>query len=407
LDGTFAQHPLLPESDRRHHAYVDKRISVIMLLVMTVFIGFGIIIPVMPEVVAPRHLGWLLALYSLASLIMSPYWGALSERIGRKPVIMIGMFGFSVSFFVFGISLEHLWLLYVSRILGGLFSGAVTSVAVAYVSDITTEDNRTKGMGMIGMSIGLGFIFGPAVGGLLGAVSHSLPFFVSSSLALVTLFFTFTMLEESLDADRKPARRGANRLERKKAFAGPMKFLYALGFFVSFTLAGLESTLLYFEKEVFPITTRDFGLMLLISGVVGAAIQGGYVRRFVKKGDEGKVILAGLVLCAAGFYLLLMSANFLTATLYLCVFSAGNALLRPCVTSLITQKTKVSVGVASGLSSSMDSLGRIAGPLFGTGLFAIGADLPYLVSGSLCLAALGLLAGFYAQVRKERTAGGN
>jgi DHA1 family multidrug resistance protein-like MFS transporter len=153
-----------------------KQLAIIMVLLITVFIGFGIIIPIMPEMVSTFHLAVMLAVYSAASFLMSPIWGALSDRIGRRPVIMVGILGFSISFFIFGIAGDQLWLMYASRILGGFFSGAVTACAVAYVADITSEDNRTKGMGLVGMSIGLGFIFGPAVGGLLSVYGNSVPF---------------------------------------------------------------------------------------------------------------------------------------------------------------------------------------------------------------------------------------
>jgi len=384
-----------------------RRLGIISFLVMTVFIGFGVIIPILPEVLPPRHLGWLLALYSLASFVMSPLWGALSDRIGRKPVIMIGTLGFSVSFLMFGMFLDTLWLLYVARILGGLFSGAVTACAMAYVADSTDEEHRTRAMGMIGMAIGFGFIIGPAVGGLLSVISYQIPFFVASSLALVTLFFTFTALEESLDPEERRLRSASRgRTSRWKAFRGPLKYLYLLGFFVSFTLAGLEGTLLYFLKTIFPVTTRDFGLLLLINGLAGAFVQGGVVRRHVKKGTENAVIHIGLVLSAAGFFLLLATTNFFTATLYVCVFGIGNALIRPCVLSLITQKSTAGHGVATGLSSSMDSLGRIAGPLFGTYLFTAGPALPFVANGILCIAAFGLLYAFLIQDRKRAAGAG-
>lgn len=378
-----------------------KQLSIIVVLLMTVFIGFGIIIPVMPEIVAEKHLGWMLALYSLASLIMSPIWGGLSDRFGRKPIIMIGIAGFSVSFFIFGVSMDHLWLLYVSRIIGGFFSGAVTSCAVAYVADITSEENRTKGMGMVGMAIGLGFIFGPAIGGLLSMFSLAIPFFVASSLALVTLFFSWTVLEDSMDREQRRLMNAGPRASRWTAFQGPLKHLYVLGFLVSFTLAGLESILQYYQKDVFDAGPVHIGIMLLISGIIGALIQGGIIRRYVKQGMENRVIVIGLLLSAAGFFLLLLSSSFATATVYLCVFAAGNALIRPCVTSLITQKTTVGQGTATGLSSSMDSLGRIAGPLFGTMLFTVENGLPFLLSGFICIGGLFFVAR-YRQLDAER-----
>src|SRR5690606_38225574 len=147
------------------------------------------------------------------------------------------------------------------------------------------------------------------------------------------------------------------------AFSGVMKNLYVLGYLVSFTLAILEGSLQYYNMDRFGATPQDLGYMFLISGIVGAIIQGGVVRRYIHEGDESKFIQLGLILSALGFFMLLFTSNFITGAIYLSIFAAGNAFIRPCVTSLITQKTTVGQGVATGLSSSMDSLGRVTGPL--------------------------------------------
>lgn len=378
---------------------MNKQIGIISLLLITIFIGFGIIIPVLPEVVVGAggdkfHNALLLSVYSAASFLMSPVWGAISDRIGRRPIIMIGLVGFCASFLIFGFAGGHLWIMYVSRILGGLFSGAATACAVAYVADITTAENRTKGMAMVGMSIGLGFIFGPALGGILSRWGLELPFFASAGLSFVSLVFAYMVLKESLPAEQRAAAAKESKVSRWTAFAGSLKYLYVLSFFVTFTLAGLEATLQYFQMEKIGATPFDIGMMFLASGIVGALIQGGVVRRLVKKGAEQRVIAIGLVLSAAGFFLLLFSTSVVSAAVYLSVFGAGNALIRPCVTSLITQRTKVGQGVATGLSSSMDSLGRIAGPLLGGAVFALDRALPFLIGGVLCLAATLLLQRF-------------
>jgi len=379
---------------------MKKQLAIIMVLLMTIFIGFGIIIPVLPDAVTSSgassfHLGMLLSIYSLASFLMSPIWGSISDRIGRRPLIMIGTLGFSVSFLIFGLADGNLLLMYVSRILGGLFSGAATACAVAYVADITTEENRTKGMGLVGMSIGLGFIFGPAVGGILSHWGYQVPFFSSSILALLTFLFAMVMLPESLSEEkRRKPQAGEAKPSRWSAFVGSLKYLYVLSFFVSFTLAGLEATLLLFEKDKIGASSLDLGIMFAVSGVVGALIQGGVVRRFIKRGDEARVVGLGLILSAIGFVLILFSSSLVTASIYLSVFGAGNALIRPCVTSLITQKTKVGQGVASGLSSSMDSLGRITGPLLGAGIYQYSMNLPFYTGAILSVAALYLLYRF-------------
>jgi len=386
---------------------MNKPLAVVMLTLMTTFIGFGIIIPVMPELIKrvdsnelALHTGLLLSIYSAVSFLMSPLWGSLSDRIGRRPIILIGILGFSASFLVFGLGAHNLTLMYVSRILGGLFSGAVTSVIVAYVADVTPPEERTRGMGLVGMSIGLGFTIGPGVGGLLSKISLETPFFVASALALLTFFLAWSRLKESLDPERR-RQPSAERVSRWTAFRGSLRYLYLLALFVALSLAGLEATLQLFGMERFEVTPGQVGMMFFVCGLVGALVQGGIVRRYIRKGDEPKFIVAGLLISAVGFLLLLTSHTLWTATLFLAIFGIGNALIRPCVTSLITQKTTVGQGVASGLSSSMDSLGRIIGPLGGAMLFKLDLQLPYVVGGLLSLAALLFLARFVTLDRER------
>lgn len=378
----------------------DKRILIVMAILMTTFIGFGIIIPVMPEIIqaadpskAEIHTGRMLAIYSAVSFILSPFWGSLSDRIGRRPIILVGVLGFATSFLLFGLSSGNLTLMYLSRVLGGLFSGAVASVIVAYVADITPPEERTKGMGLVGMSIGLGFTIGPGVGGLLSVVTLETPFYAASALALITFVLAAAKLKESLAPEQRRSK-SEKRVSRLAAFTGPLKYLYVLAFFVTFTLAGMEATLQFFGMRRFDVTPLQVGILFFVCGFVGALVQGGVVRRLIKKGEEPKYIALGLVISAIGFFLLLAAHSLWWATMSLAVFGIGNSLIRPCVTSLITQKTTVGTGVASGLSSSMDSLGRIAGPLLGSFFFTIEMGLPYLLGGILCLAALLLLLRF-------------
>lgn len=385
---------------------MNKQLAVVMLMLITTFIGFGIIIPVMPELIKAvdpgmleLHTGLMLSIYSAISFILSPIWGALSDRIGRRPIILIGVLGFAASFVLFGLGSHSLILMYASRILGGLFSGAVTSVIVAYVADVTPPEERTKGMGLVGMSIGLGFTIGPGFGGLLSKLSLQAPFFAAAVLALLTFLLAMSRLQESLPVEKRRQRHD-KAPSRWQAFSGSIRYLYVLAFFVAVTLAGLEATLQLFGMQRFDVTPAQVGMMFFVCGIVGALVQGGVVRRYIRQGSESKFIIAGLVLSAAGFFLLVTAHSLWSATIYLAVFGMGNALIRPCVTSLITQKTTVGQGVASGLSSSMDSLGRIVGPLVGVALFQFDLQLPYIVAGALSLAALLLLSGFTAADRR-------
>jgi DHA1 family multidrug resistance protein-like MFS transporter len=385
---------------------MNKQLGMIMVLLMTVFIGFGIIIPVLPAMVESKgevnfHLAMLLSLYSAASFFMSPVWGGLSDRIGRKPILLIGLTGFGISFFIFAFSDGHLGWMYASRIIGGFFSGAVTACAVAYVADITTEENRTKGMGLVGMAIGLGFIFGPPIGGVLSTVSLATPFFAASVLSFLLVGFAALMLVESYP-ESKRNQSNETKVSRWIAFSGAIKYLYVLSFFVSFSLAGLETTFQLFQIKQIGATPLQVSMMFFVSGIVGALIQGGVVRKRIKKGKEKTAIFIGLLLSAAGFILILFSSNVITAAIYMSVFGAGNALIRPCVISLITQRTTVGQGIATGLNSSMDSLGRILGPIIGMSLYGLTISLPFIASGILSVAAIYLLIRFIDLDSKRR-----
>ncbi|WP_110111604.1 MFS transporter [Bacillus sp. CGMCC 1.16541] len=388
---------------------MKKQLLTLMFIVFMVFVGFGIIIPIVPEViratnVSTVNLGFLMAIYSIGSFITSPFWGSLSDRKGRRPILLIGLIGFSLSFFIFAAAGDSLVMMYASRIVGGLFAGAVIPCAFAYASDITTEENRTKSIGLLGMTIGLGFIFGPALGGLLSSFGLFVPFIVSGVLAIIMTIFAFFVLPESLSPEkRKPAtEKSTSWSDFTTDFQGALKYLYILSFFATFTLAGLEATFQFFQIDRIDATPTTIGWMFVASGVTQALIQGGVLQRF-KKGNEKSLIVAGLLLSALGYILILFSSSALNAAIFLSVFTAGNALIRPCVLSLITMKTKVGYGAASGISSSMDSLGRIFGPVVGSFAFSLNMSLPFLLGGVLALGALLLLQRHVTLDRSEHT----
>ncbi|HET7578994.1 MAG TPA: MFS transporter [Bacillales bacterium] len=387
---------------------MKKSLGMIVAIQLAVYTGFGMIIPILPKIIknigaGPVNLGLLLSIYSLVSFLMAPLWGSYSDRIGRRPVIILGLFGYTISFFLFAISGGHLWLMYLSRVLGGFSAGALTTCGMAYVADITSEEERTKSMGMVGMSIGIGFILGPAIGGILGKWGPYIPFYVATGLTLVMMFIALSTLKESLQKNEE-AEATVKQPSKWEAFTGSLKYLYVLSFSVSFTLAGLESTFQFFEMRKIGATVFEVGIMFGVVGVVEAIMQGGVIRLFKKKGSENKGILIGLLASAAGFFLILMSQNIGTAMLYLAIFAAGNSLIRPCVLSLMTKKTPVGQGMTTGLNSSMGSLGRIVGPILGTAVFALNIRLPFLIGGFLTLAELLLLARFLKVDQRKKAA---
>ncbi|MCL6593390.1 MAG: MFS transporter [Alicyclobacillus sp.] len=383
-----------------------KRLSVILGMLVTVFVGFGLIIPVLPLMVqgagaGPFHLGLMLALYSAVAFFASPWWGRVSDRIGRKPVLVTGLLGFALSFAVFGLAQNMLWLMYIARIIGGGFSGAVTATAMAYVADVTGVEDRTRGMAFAGMAIGMGFILGPALGGLLSTFGVAVPFFVAAGLALLNALWGGVALRESLDPARRHTPDGP-RPSRWAAFAGPLKYMYLVDFVAQFTIAALEGVFQYFEMDQIHASSQEIGWMFFISGIVGAMIQGGFVQRYVKHGRELPTLYAGLLVSAAGLLLILASRNFWTAALFMTIFGAGNTVLKPTLTSIVTKETRVGQGLASGLLSSMDSLARIIGPPLATLLFQVHRVLPFVITALVALAAVGLVYGYQTRAKRDR-----
>ena len=169
-----------------------KALPILFAVMFLVMVGFGIIIPVLPFYAenigaSSLQLGLLMAVYSVMQFLFAPMWGRISDRIGRKPVMMIGIFGLAVSFFLMGLSSE-LWMLFAARVIGGFLSSANMPTVTAYVADITTPEDRGKGMGVVGAAIGLGFIFGPAIGGIFSKTSLNMPFYIAGAASLLTFF---------------------------------------------------------------------------------------------------------------------------------------------------------------------------------------------------------------------------
>lgn len=359
---------------------MKKALLLLMSIQFLVYLGFAIIIPVLPEVIVAQkwdelHVGGLLTVYALASFFTAPLWGQLSDRIGRKQLILIGLIGFCLSFIIFSLFMENLFILYVSRIIGGLFSGALYTAVTGYVGDMSTNENRNKYMGFMGMSIGLGFIFGPAIGGMLGHISLQLPFIVSAALlALLFIYALFVLREPERKGEankRAIVPQGASNL-----FKFRVRYLFLFSFFVTFILAGVEATFQLFQIEKISITPLQLGYLFMFSGFVDAAIQGGVVRK-IKDGKEASWLIGAQFVTAFGLLLISFTSNLFFAGLALCVFTAGNALARTCVVSLTSKESGGKYGTAAGLTYSMDNLGRIIGPLLFASLFKIGGSFTY------------------------------
>lgn len=384
---------------------MKKAILLLMSVQFFVYLGFGIIIPILPEVILQQgysevHVGGLLTVYALASFFTAPLWGAMSDRTGRKRLIFIGLIGFSLSFFLFALFIENLPLLYASRVVGGIFSGALYTAVTGFVADMTDEENRNKYMGLLGMSIGLGFIFGPAIGGVLGNVSLQLPFLASGTLTLLLMVYAGIILKE-------PERRGEANKRAILPKGGAtlwqyrIRYLFLFSFMVTFLLAGLESTFQLFQIAKIEITPLQLGYLFMASGFVDAAIQGGVVRR-VKNGTETKWIIGAQIITALGLLLIPFSSNLFWAGFALSIFTAGNALARTVLVSLTTKESGGKYGTAAGMTYSMDNMGRIIGPLLFTWIFTQEAGNMYFISAILAVLSITLIFAFSKSAKSLR-----
>ena len=360
-------------------------------------LGFGIIIPNLAYYAedigaTSTEIGMLLSIYSGMQLLFAPLWGRLSDKHGRKPAILLGLLGNAVALVGFGLAKTYVWLL-IARSAAGIASAAVLPSVMAYVADVTTPEERGKGMGLMGAAMGLGFILGPAIGGVLG--SHDVPFFVAGGLSLLTFFFSLILLPESLQKGLADGgledRHGwisPRELLHRTTLKSPLTPLFIVAFFSTFSFAGLEATFPLFIKEKWDFGQREMGWMFMFMGAIVVPLQGGFLGILINKIGERRIILVGLLFCAVGMALLLKASSFVTLTVYLTIAGIGSQLIRPTNTSWISKQTQIGQGAAIGIMDAFLSLGRILGPTLGGWLYGKDA-YPYAVlAGILVIATL-------------------
>ena len=415
-----------PKTDKKNLSPEDRRMHVqlalLSLAVMIDVLGFSIIIPLVPEYVQnalrlsagvartdPRigeYGGWLTAVYALMQFVFAPAWGRLSDKIGRKPILVGSLIGDAVFYALFGLStrshLGHYALAgqFAARILAGIFSSASRAVAQAYAADITPPRLRAMGLGYLGAAFGVGFILGPALGGLIGSFAGlSWPLFFSSLLALVNVYYITRFLPEPTRPDAAttagPPVSFAGRLRLMgRAVGSPIGFLYGLTFLVTFAFANLEGTFTAYLKQHFSGYAHDSegvaGGVFAYIGVLIVLVQGGAIRPLVRRYGEANLVVVGVGLMALGF-LLFPLAPVLSVLLIgpMLPLSVGNGLNAPALRALISRKSAATAqGATLGLSASFDSLARATGPATGGYLYRhFGQASPYWFAGVVMSAA--------------------
>jgi MFS transporter, DHA1 family, multidrug resistance protein len=379
-----------------------KYLALLFLVAFLTMLGFGIIIPILPYFAenvgaSSLQIGILFASYNIMQLLFAPIWGMLSDRIGRKPLIAFGLFGFSVTFILFGLAESYAAML-AYRIIGGIVSAAAMPTVTAMVADLFPPEERAKGMGVIGAGVGLSFVFGPVLGGLLSGWGFAVPFFVSGGVALLTFLIILFALPESLPREKRTGSSRDKRGNPLAALFGPLSLLYGIMFIVSFAFSGLETTFALYINDLYGYSSKDLGYMFLVMGIISAFVQGGLIGKMVKRMGEPLVLTIGLILYGIGFFAIPLAANFWALALTLSLFGAGQGMIRATGTAMITQRTTQGQGVTSGTISSMDSLGRILGPLAGGAVYGWYQSGPFIVGGVLMVVMLVLFRARYRRL---------
>jgi DHA1 family multidrug resistance protein-like MFS transporter len=370
-----------------------RNLFILVFVLFVVMLGYGVIIPILPFYVermgaGGTELGLLIASYAVMRLVCGPVWGSLSDRVGRKPILLVGIFGYAVTMVWFGLATK-LWMLFAARILAGILSSATAPTTMAFVGDSTPGRERGGGMGMLGAAGGIGTIFGPALGGFLGGESLSTPFFIAAGLSLLSLILAALFLPESLPAE---SRRGTGKHERLfdlpawgQAAFSPIGVLLILTFISTCGLMIFANVFGLYALVRFSFGPEEVGVMMMVLGLVSALAQGILAGPLTRRWGDEVVIKAGLLAAAFGFVLMLLAKDFMTILLTTALFGLTVSLQIPALTALTSRRATIPQGIAMGLSNSFVSLGRIVGPLWGGMVFDLDLTLPYLSGGIIML----------------------
>ena len=383
---------------------MQKR-SPLAIIFFTVFIdlvGFGIVIPVLPLYAqhfgaSPFVIGCLVGVYSLMQFIFAPILGKLSDRVGRRPVLLVSILGTAFGFLLMGLA-KTLVLLFAARIIDGITGGNL-STAQAYIADVTTKEERSKGMGLIGAAFGLGFIFGPAIGGVLSGISLAAPFFFAALLALANAIALYFLLPESLPAEKRhPKHVRSSVFDVFKADEGhSLIFVMATYFFTTVAFSLVTATYSLFTNHQFGYNARQNGYLFAAQGVLGALVQGLLLRKLVAFVSDKVLAIAGALILSAGLFLLPASHSIGVLFAATALLGVGHGCVAAPLNGIASKKAHIAAqGRVIGLMQSSASLARIIGPVLGGLLLNHDAvylaghygRTPYWAAGALSCVAL-------------------
>ncbi len=349
-----------------------KKTSPLLVIFFIVFfdlLSFGIVIPILPyysESFGADAFIWsfVMAIYSIMQFLFSPFWGSLSDRHGRRPILLLSLFCGALSMVALGYANSILWI-FICRMAAGIFAANI-STATAYIADSTTEENRAKGMGIIGAGFGLGFLFGPVIGGLFVEQGFHIPVFIAAGLGVLNSILGFFILPEPLkDLEKRKAnrRRFEWSLVQRTLSASKTAVPVVLFFISTFAFAQLEVSFGYFVMDRFSYSAKEAAYLLALMGFVMVLIQGGAIGRLSKRYGERKLAIVGFLMMAVALIGAGFTASVTLFTINLVFIGIANALINPSLSSIMSKAApKEQIGGMMGIYQSASSLGRIIGP---------------------------------------------
>lgn len=370
-----------------------RNLTILFATLVVVMLGFGIIIPIMPFYVerfggGGMEMGLLMTSFSLMQFIFSPIWGSLSDRFGRKPILLVGALGNALSMGWMAYASNY-GLLLAARVLMGILSSATLPSAMAYISESTDEKGRGGGMGLIGAAFGMGMVLGPGFGGLMTAISFEAPFFFASAASLAAMALIWIFLPESLSVEKRYSRgsqiRGLDLREMWSALSGPIGFLLILAFLHNFALTNFEGIFGFYAQIRYDYDPPTIGLIMTIVGLVGAVVQGLLTGPATRRWGDSAVIKGSLFASIFGFLFMVVAPSLAWVILTSGFFVFSNSMLRPGVASLTSKRTELGQGVTMGISNAYMSLGRIFGPLWAGKALDLDIHYPFLTGAAIML----------------------
>ncbi|PID20474.1 MFS transporter [Sporosarcina sp. P3] len=361
-----------------------KKESITLGLLLTnlliAFLGIGLVIPVMPRLMNELHIsgtvvGYMVATFAMAQLLISPLSGRWVDTFGRKKMIVVGLIIFSSSEFLFGIG-QTLPVLFASRVLGGISAAFIMPAVTAFIADITTMETRSKALGFMSAAISTGFILGPGVGGFLAAYGTRVPFFFAGGLALFAAIFSFIALREP-ERYQEAVAEDATKPGLKRVFARHYFIVFIIILILSFGLAAFESIFSLFVDHKFGFTPKDIAIIITGGGLVGAVAQVVLFDKLARMIGEKRLIFFCLVFSSILVFLTTFVQSYFSVLAVTMVIFVGFDLIRPAATSYLSKIAGNEQGFVGGMNSMFTSIGNVFGPIIGGALFDVDVDYPF------------------------------